>query len=80
MPVRNVNMTGACELIDDGATGYLRGDLGGLAACLPRTRDLDRRRCREEARRRFTADRMVAEHLDLYAELLQGRRARPARR
>ncbi|GIH15824.1 glycosyltransferase family 4 protein [Rugosimonospora africana] len=70
----------APELIDDGVTGYLRGDIAGLAACLPRTRDLDRRRCREEARRRFAADRMVAEHLDLYAELLQARRARPIRR
>jgi glycosyltransferase involved in cell wall biosynthesis len=61
----------APEIVDDGATGYLRERIDDLAACLPLAAGLDRRRCRQKARHRFGADRMVAEHLDLYADLLQ---------
>ncbi|GAA5194355.1 glycosyltransferase family 4 protein [Rugosimonospora acidiphila] len=62
----------APEIVDDGVTGFLCEDVDALAAALPRTNGLDRRRCRQEARTRFAADRMVAEHLDLYTTLLNG--------
>jgi glycosyltransferase involved in cell wall biosynthesis len=60
----------APEIVDDGVTGFLRDDIGSLAAVLPRAARLDRDRCRREVRSRFSADRMVAGHLELYAELL----------
>jgi glycosyltransferase involved in cell wall biosynthesis len=60
----------APEIVDDGVTGYLCDDIEALAAGVARAGDLDRRRCRQEARSRFGADRMVAEHLDLYAGIL----------
>ncbi len=62
----------APEIVDDGVTGYLRDDLDALAACLTRAGELDRGRCRHEALSRFSAKRMVAEHLDLYGELASG--------
>jgi glycosyltransferase involved in cell wall biosynthesis len=60
----------APEIIDDGVTGYLREDLDGLAACLRDAASLDRQACRQAALTRFSTERMVSEHLDLYAELL----------
>lgn len=63
----------APEIVDDGRTGYLREDIDALAATLPQVANLDRGRCRQEATSRFSADRMVAEHIDLYTELVQRR-------
>jgi glycosyltransferase involved in cell wall biosynthesis len=62
----------APEIVDDGVTGFLRDDIGSLAAVLPRAARLDRDRCRREVRGRFSVDRMVAGHLDLYTELISG--------
>jgi glycosyltransferase involved in cell wall biosynthesis len=69
-PVVTTSAGAAPEIVDDGVTGYLRDDLDALAASLPQAGNLDRGRCRQEALSRFGADRMVAEHLDLYTELL----------
>lgn len=63
----------APEIVDDGVTGYLRDDIDALAAILGQAGSLNRERCRQEALSRFSADRMVAEHLDLYTELIERR-------
>jgi glycosyltransferase involved in cell wall biosynthesis len=60
----------APEIVDDGVTGYLRDDIDGLAACLVQAGSLDRGQCSRVALTRFSTQRMVADHLDLYAELL----------
>jgi glycosyltransferase involved in cell wall biosynthesis len=60
----------APEIIDDGVTGFLRDDLAGLAEALPRAGELDRGTCRRTAETRFSTGRMVADHLDLYTELI----------
>lgn len=60
----------ATEIIDDGVTGYLREDLPALATALAETGNLDRAACREAAVTRFSTERMVADHLDLYTELI----------
>jgi glycosyltransferase involved in cell wall biosynthesis len=59
----------APEIVDDGVTGYLRRDLDGLAASLTDAADLDRAACRRVVGERFSAARMVADHVDLYAEV-----------
>jgi glycosyltransferase involved in cell wall biosynthesis len=69
-PVVATSAGAAPEIVDDGVTGYLRDDIDALAASLAQAGSLDRRRCRQEALSRFSEDRMVAEHLDLYTELL----------
>jgi glycosyltransferase involved in cell wall biosynthesis len=61
----------APEIVDDGVTGFLREDVDSLAGCLRRAGEVDRAACRDAATSRFSTERMVADHLDLYAELLE---------
>ncbi|MET3923448.1 glycosyltransferase family 4 protein [Arthrobacter sp. UYEF20] len=63
----------APEIVDDGATGFLRGGIRHLAAALRQAETLDRRRCRRVAETRFSARRMVSDHIRLYQEALAGR-------
>jgi glycosyltransferase involved in cell wall biosynthesis len=61
----------APEIVRHGVTGFL-GDTADLVALLPRAGELDRAACRTDVERRFSVDRMVAAHVELYTELLQG--------
>jgi glycosyltransferase involved in cell wall biosynthesis len=63
------------EIVDDGITGIVFGDLDEMAAGLERVFALDRRRVREHAVRRFGADRMVDEYVAVYQRLVAERRA-----
>ena len=69
-PVVGAPAGAAPEIVDDGSTGYLRGDLDEMAAALARVFDLDRQACRCAAFSRFSAERMVADHVALYADIL----------
>jgi glycosyltransferase involved in cell wall biosynthesis len=71
-PVVATPVGSAPELVDDGVTGYLRTDCGQLAKALLEATLLDRATCRAEAGRRFSSERMVAEHVQLYESLLAG--------
>jgi glycosyltransferase involved in cell wall biosynthesis len=71
-PVVATSCGAAPEIVDDGVTGYLRDGIDALAEVLPRAAGLDRAQCRQDAMTRFSSNRMVTEHLDLYAELLSG--------
>ncbi len=62
----------APEIIDDGATGFLRAGVRELAASLKEAGTLDRRRCRHAAETRFSTEKMVFKHLRLYEEALTG--------
>jgi glycosyltransferase involved in cell wall biosynthesis len=62
------------EIVDDGRTGFIRADNGGLGQVLHRVAELDRVACREDASRRFSAARMVHDHLALFAALVASRR------
>jgi glycosyltransferase involved in cell wall biosynthesis len=61
----------APELIVDGVTGYVAKSEDDLVAALGAVADLDRDRCRKEAVGRFSTERMVADHLRLYAGLIE---------
>jgi glycosyltransferase involved in cell wall biosynthesis len=65
----------APEIVHDGVTGYLRRGRLPLAAALLDAAGLDRGLCRARARRRFSTERMVGEHLRLYADVLGGGRS-----
>jgi glycosyltransferase involved in cell wall biosynthesis len=71
-PVVATGCGAAPEIIDDGATGYLRDDTDGLAAGLRDATNLDRERCRHVALSRFSTQRMVTDHLELYTQLVGG--------
>jgi len=82
-PVVATPVGSAPELIDEGVTGYLRTDPSELAAALVEAANLDRAECRAVAVRRFSSERMVADHVRLYEELLSDpapSRRRPSRR
>ena len=59
------------EIIDNERTGFVHDRANMLAACLGRASDLDRSVCREVAETRFSTERMVADHVELYTELIE---------
>lgn len=58
------------ELIHDGVTGFLVTDDDAAVRAVERVSGIDRQTCRDEAVRRFDADRMVQDYLDLFARIL----------
>jgi glycosyltransferase involved in cell wall biosynthesis len=76
-PVVATTAGSAPEIVDDGVTGFLRDAPADLADALGRAAELDRAACRLAAATRFSTERMVAEHVDLYTRLLNGRGGAP---
>ena len=72
-PVVATPVGSAPEIVDDGVTGFLRSGGAALAEALRDVARLDRAACRTTAIRRFSSERMVAEHLQLYETLLAER-------
>jgi glycosyltransferase involved in cell wall biosynthesis len=73
-PVVAYRSATAPEIVDHGVTGYLCDGVDDLAARLTQARSLDRAACRAAVARRFTTQRMVAEHLALFERVLPGQR------
>jgi glycosyltransferase involved in cell wall biosynthesis len=71
-PVVTTSAGSVPEIIDDGETGWIRDGFEELTAALSRAGELDRAACRKVAETRFTTDRMVADHLALYQDLVGG--------
>lgn len=69
-PVVGTPVGSAPEIVEQGITGFL-GPLAELPALLPQAAALSRPACRASVEKRFSADRMVADHLDLFAHILQ---------
>jgi glycosyltransferase involved in cell wall biosynthesis len=72
-PVVATPLGAAPEIVADGVTGYLRCDDPALAEAVMRVDQIDRDACRRRVETWFGADRMVAEHLAVYAEVVQAR-------
>jgi len=60
----------APEIIDQGVTGFLSHEEAGLVDGLRHLDEIDRRACLAAVRERFSARRMVRDHLALYREVL----------
>ncbi|MHA3700842.1 glycosyltransferase family 4 protein [Jatrophihabitans sp. YIM 134969] len=56
----------APEIIEDGVTGFVRNGIRAMATALLEAADLDRAACRVSAEERFSTERMVTEHIQLY--------------
>jgi glycosyltransferase involved in cell wall biosynthesis len=65
-PVVTTPCGAAPEIVDDGVTGFVRGDEPSLARALGEVAHLDRDRCRRAVKERFSAARLAADHLDVY--------------
>jgi glycosyltransferase involved in cell wall biosynthesis len=75
-PVAALDRGAVGEVVDEGVTGMIFGDLEQMANDLPRVFDLDRRRVRERAVARFGAARMVNEYVAVYTRLVEAHRGR----
>jgi len=60
------------EVVDEGVTGFLATDVAGAVAAVALAVRLDRLAVRAQAVRRFGAERMVADYLEVYRRLLAG--------
>jgi glycosyltransferase involved in cell wall biosynthesis len=60
------------EVLADGTSGFIVEDVDDAVEAVAKTADMDRRRVRCEFERRFTADRMAREYVNLY-EVVCGR-------
>jgi glycosyltransferase involved in cell wall biosynthesis len=69
-PVVGTPIGSAPEIIDHGKTGYL-APTEELHNFLPLAAGLDRSHCRDKAVKMFSTERMVLNHLDLYASLVE---------
>jgi glycosyltransferase involved in cell wall biosynthesis len=65
----------APEIVDHGVTGFLGVDEADLTARLDQVDSIDRDACRSAVRTRFSTQRMVREHLDLFAQVRKAHRA-----
>jgi glycosyltransferase involved in cell wall biosynthesis len=61
------------ELIEDGVTGVLADGVASAVAGVERAGAFDHAACREAAVRRFSADRMVDDYLEVYESVLGDR-------
>ena len=75
-PVAALDRGAVREIVDDGMTGIVFGDLEQMVNDLSRVFDLDRRRVRERAVARFGIARMVGEYIRVYRQLLSSARGR----
>lgn len=67
-PVIGTPAGAAPEIVDHGITGYL-AQVEELPELLVKAAGLDRAACRNAVSERFSAGRMVADHLAFYQEL-----------
>lgn len=61
------------EVLEEGVTGCIVGNVAEAVAAIPRAMALDRTAIRTEFERRWTARRMAEEYLGLYQRLSEGR-------
>ncbi|MDP9420221.1 MAG: glycosyltransferase family 4 protein [Actinomycetota bacterium] len=71
-PVLTYRQGAAPEIVDHEVTGFLCDVHDEMAEAIHRVDELDRRACRTAVEERFSTDRMVADHLDLFESLLSG--------
>jgi glycosyltransferase involved in cell wall biosynthesis len=74
-PVAALDRGAVREIVDDGVTGLVFNNLDEMTGGLGRVFDLNRRRVRDQAVRRFGADRMVDEYVAVYQRIAGERRA-----
>lgn len=77
-PVISYPRGAAPEIIEDGVTGYMCQDEAGMVEAFGKLDRLDRSACRRAFEKRFTTQRMVEDHLDLYEEVTTPRESNAA--
>jgi len=63
--------TGALtEIVEQGRTGFLAANVGEMAKAIGAVDRLDPEECRNEARRRFSAEKMIEGYIEAYCRIL----------
>jgi glycosyltransferase involved in cell wall biosynthesis len=78
VPVIAMDLGSCREVIDDGVTGFLAGDVAEAVRCLERVPQIDRRACRQRVERCFSVDTMVEQYERVYATVLEREREKTA--
>ncbi len=71
-PVITTPRGAAPEIVDDGITGFLTSTTDEAVAAVAWAAELDRHACRAAVEARFSARRMVADHLAFYHDVITG--------
>jgi glycosyltransferase involved in cell wall biosynthesis len=61
------------EVMQDGVTGFIVNDIEQAVEAVRRVRDLSRARCHEVFEKRFTANRMAGDYIEVYTRLADSR-------
>ena len=69
-PVIAYDCGSVSEVMEDGVTGFIVRDLDDAVKKVNQVRDLSRSRCREVFERRFAAERMAIDYIDVYNRLI----------
>lgn len=69
-PVVSLNYGSASEIIRDGITGIVCRDMDEMSKRLSEVEQIERSACRNDAESRFTTDRMIGQHIELFTELM----------
>ena len=72
-PVVSTSRGSAPEIVQDGATGFIRDTGASLAVALGQCGTLDRAAARRSTETKFSAQRMVREHVEIYQRSLSDR-------
>lgn len=73
-PVLATRQGSVPEIVEEGRTGFVRSRAEDLVEALGRVDELDRADCRSAVEERFSQERMVREHLELYRSVVERRR------
>jgi glycosyltransferase involved in cell wall biosynthesis len=72
-PVVSFREGAAPEIIESGETGFLVDDESAMAEAIGHLDEIDRASCRAAVEGHFSMQRMVAEHVELFEQLLAAR-------
>jgi glycosyltransferase involved in cell wall biosynthesis len=72
-PVVATPMGAVPEIVDHGVTGFVCSDEKSLAKAVVAAESIKREACRTSVANRFSAESMVAKHIDLYESAARGR-------
>ncbi len=75
-PVVTTPRGAATEIVEEGVTGLFGDDVDGLVEAIHRVADIDRERCSEHSRRRFSARQMARGYEEIYRAAISAKRDR----
>jgi glycosyltransferase involved in cell wall biosynthesis len=76
-PVLTTPFGAAPEIVGDGVVGFVRSGRADLVEALRHVYEIDRGACRQRVEERFSVERMVADHVEVYERAAAGLLSEP---